>query len=143
MNKKLLIGIIVVIVGLVIATAILVNIPWATTIIEVALVGVWIYLVWMVRKKKTNIFHDQMEPKLAERRLKRLKVFLLVAGISLAVFAAFMVGVIVYNALYGMPESGGVEEPIGFYFGLSTLYVFIIATIGGLVIFLKGRRKTR
>ena len=140
MNKKLLIGIIVVIVGLVIAAAILGNPVWAMNIIEVALVGVWIYLVWMVRKKKTNIFHDQMEPKLAERRLKRLKVFLLVAGISLAVFAAFMVGVVVYNALYGMPE---IEEPIGFYFGLSTLYVFIIATIGGLVIFLKGRRKTR
>ena len=85
MNKKLSIGIIVVIVGLVIATATLVNIPWATTIIEVALVGVWIYLVWMVRKKKTKIFHDQMESKLAERRYKMLKTFLLIGGISLAV----------------------------------------------------------
>ena len=136
MNKKLLIGIIVVIVGLVIATAILVNIPWAITIIEVALVGVWIYLVWMVRKKKAKIFHDQVEPKSAERRLKRLKTFLLVAGISLAVG---IVGVIVHNAIYGMNE---IEEPVSFVIALVGLYVFIIATIGGLVIFLKGRRKT-
>ena len=136
MNKKLLIGIIVVIVGLVIATAILVNIPWATTIIEVALVGVWIYLVWIVRKKKTNIFHNQMEPKLAERRLKRLKALLLVAGISLAVG---IVGVILHNALYGIFEK---EEPVSFFIAIVALWVFIIATIGGLVIFLKGRRKT-
>ena len=136
MNKKLLIGIIVVIVGLVIATAILVNIPWATTIIEVALVGVWIYLVWMVRKKKAKIFHDQMEPKLAERRYKRLKTFLLVAGISLAVG---IVGAIVHNALYGLSE---IEEPVSLVIGFGGLMAFCIATIGGLVIFLKGRRKT-
>jgi len=136
MNKKLLIGIIVVIVGLVIATAILRNPVWAMTIPEVALVGVWIYLVWMVRKKKTNIFHDQMEPKLAESRLKRLKVFLLVAGISLAVG---IIGVILHNALYGLFEK---EEPVSFFIAIVALWVFIIATIGGLVIFLKGRRKT-
>ncbi len=58
MKENLLIGIIVVIIGLVIATAILMNILWATTIVEVALVGVWIYLVWIVRKKKAKIFHD-------------------------------------------------------------------------------------
>ena len=136
MNKKLLIGIIVVIVGLVIATAILVNIPWAITIIEVALVGVWIYLVWMVRKKKTNIFHDQMEPKLAERRLKRLKTLLLVAGIS---FAVFIVGVILHNVLYGLSE---IEEPVSLVIAVVAVWVFIIATIGGLVMFVKGRRKT-
>ena len=135
MNKKLLIGIIVVIVGLVIAAAILRNPVWAMTIPEVALVGVWIYLVWMVRKKKAKIFHDQMEPKLAERRLKRLKVFLLVAGISLAVG---IVGVILHNAIYGL---SGVEEPVFFVIALVGLYVFVIATIGGLVIFIKGRRK--
>ena len=136
MNKKLLIGIIVVIVGLVIATAILVNIPWATTIIEVALVGVWIYLVWMVRKKKVNLFDDQMDPKLAERRYKRLKTFLLVGGISLVVG---IIGVIGHNAIYGLFE---IEEPVFFFIAIVALWVFIIATIGGLVIFLKGRRKT-
>ncbi len=133
MNKKLLIGIIVV---FVIATAILGNPMWAMNLIEVTLVGVWIYLVWMVRKKKTNIFHEQMEPKLAERRLKRLKTFLLVAGISLAVG---IVGVIMHNAIYGLSE---IEEPVSFVIALVGLYAFIIATTGGLVIFLKGRRET-
>jgi len=93
-------------------------------------------LVWMVRKKKTNLFHDQMEPKLAEKRLKMLKVFLLVAGIALAVG---IVGVIVHNALYAMNE---IEEPIFFVIALVGLWVFFIATIGSLVIFLKGRRTT-
>ncbi len=101
-----------------------------------ALIAVWIYLVWMVRKKKTSIFDDQMEPKLAERRLKMLKTFLLVAGIS---FAVFIVGVIVHNALYGLTE---LEEPVSFIIAISAIWVFFIATIGGLVIFLKGRRET-
>ncbi len=132
MNKKLLIAINVIIVGLVIAAAIY-NPRWITMlIVGVAPIVVWIYLVWMVRKKKTDIFHDQTEPKLAESRLKRLKVFLLVAGISLVVF-------VVHNALYGLSE---IEEPVFFYIALVALLVFIIATIGGLVIFLKGRRKT-
>ena len=101
-----------------------------------ALIAVWIYLVWMVRKKKTNIFHDQMEPKIAERRLKRLKAFLLVAGIS---FAVFIVGIIVHNALYGLSEME--EVHVSFIIAISALWVFAIATVGGLVIFLKGRRK--
>ncbi len=78
-----------------------------------------------------------MEPKLAERRLKMLKAFLLVAGISLAVG---IVGVILHNAPYGLSE---IEEPVSFYIAVLSLWVFIIATIGGLVIFLKGRRKTK
>ncbi len=127
MNKKLLIGTIVV---LGIAAAI-----FMSTLIAGALIVVWIYLVWMVRKKKTNIFHDQMEPKLAERRYKMLKVFLLVAGIS---FAVFIVGVILHNALYGL---FGKEELVSFFIGISGLWAFIIATVGGLVIFIKGRRK--
>jgi len=128
MKKKLLIGTIVVL-GIAAAIAM-------PTLIAGALIVVWIYLVWMVRKKKTNIFHDQMEPKLAERRLKMLKAFLLVAGIS---FAVFIVGVILHNALYGLFEK---EELVSFFIGILGLWAFIIATIGGLVIFLKGRRKT-
>ena len=138
MNKKLLIGIIVV---FVIAAAIL-GVIFRNPLYLVNLLtiwiplGIWIYLVWMVRKKKTNIFHDQMEPKLAERRLKRLKTFLLVAGISLAVG---IVGVILHNALYGLFE---IEEPVSLVVASVGLMAFVIATIGGLVIFLKGRRKT-
>ena len=133
MNKKLLIGIIVV---FVIAAAILF---FASTLALPAL-GVWIYLVWMVRKKKAKIFHDQMEPKLAERRLKRLKTFLLVAGISGAMFwVAILVQVIVLVGIFDQPEE---EGPVVFFIAFFSVVLFVIATIGGLVIFLKGRRKT-
>jgi len=80
-----------------------------------------------------------MEPKLAERRLKILKAFLLVAGISFAVLIVLMVGVVLYNAVYGMSE---IADAVAHYIGFSSLGVFDVATIGGLVIFLKGRRKT-
>ena len=78
-----------------------------------------------------------MEPKLAERRLKMLKVFLLVAGIS---FAVFIVGGVMHNVLYAL---SGIEEEVFFFIALFSLVPFFIGTIGGLVIFLKGRRKTR
>ncbi len=117
MNKQLLIGIIV------------------TFLIPLA---VWIYLVWMVRKKKISLFHDQVEPKLAERRLKRLKAFLLVAGIS---FAMFIVGFILHGVLGALLEIE--EEAVSFFIAISAIWVFFIATISGLVIFLKGLRETR
>ncbi len=135
MNKKLLIGIIVVSVGLVIV-GVIIHPAFITLGIGVTVIGFWIYLVWTVRKKKTRIFHDQMEPKSAERRLRILKVFLLVAGISLLVG---IVGVILHNVLYGLSE---IEEPVSFGIGLGGLFVFSIATIGGLVVYLIGRRKT-
>ena len=103
-------------------------------IAAILLVGAWIYLVWMVRKKKTNIFHDQMEPKLAERRLKRLKTFLLVAGIGFAV----VIGDILHIAIFRPPDY---EGPVSIVIAWVGFMAFIIATIGGLVIFLKGRRK--
>ena len=135
MNKKLLIGINIVIIGLVIAAAIY-NPRWILMLlVGIAPIVVWISLVWMVRKEKTKIFHDQMEPELAERRLRRLKIFLRVGGIS---FVVGIVGVIGHNVIYGLTE---VEESVFFTIALLGLFVFFIATIGGLVIFLKGRRK--
>ncbi len=127
MKKKLLIGTIVV---LGIAAAVFLHMLTAG-----ALMVAWIYLVWMVRKKKANLFHDQVEPKIAERRLKMLKAFLLVAGIS---FAVFIVGVVVHNVLYALSE---IEEPVFFSIALFSLVPFAVGTIGGLVIFLKGQRK--
>ncbi len=104
------------------------------------LVGVWIFLVWMVWKKKTSIFHDQMEPKLAERRYQRLKAFLRVAGISFATFwIMVLLQVVVLVGIFNQPEE---EGPVVFFIALFSVVLFIIATIGGLVIFLKGRRKT-
>jgi cytochrome c biogenesis factor len=138
MNKKLLIGIIVIIVvgvGLVIAGAII-KPAFITLGLVVALIGVWIYLGYMVQKKKANLFDVQVEPRIAERLIKMLKIFLLVAGISLVVG---IVGAILYNVLYGIKE---IEEPVSFFVGVLGLFGFVIATIGGLVIFLKGRRKT-
>ncbi len=125
MKNKLLIGTVVV---LGIAAAI-----WMSMLVAGALIVVWIYLVWMVRKKRANLFHDQVEPKIAERRYKMLKASLLAGGISLA---GGITGVIVHNALYGLSE---IEEPVSFFIALSFIVLFVIATSGGLYIFLKGR----
>ena len=99
-----------------------------------AAIAAWVYLVWIVWKKKTKIFSDQMEPKLAERLLKWLKASILVAGISLVVgIVSFIVGVIIL---------GYEEEAVIFYIALSSVLLFIIGNVSGLVIFFKGRRKT-
>ena len=127
MKKKLLIGTIVVF-G--IAAAIFMNM-----LVAGALIVVWIYLVFMVWKKKTKIFQYQMEPKLAERRYKRLKTFLLVAGIS---FAMWCVTIFVGDVILDLTN----EEPVFFLSWFFSAVLFIIATIGSLVIFLKGRLKT-
>jgi len=127
MKKKLLIGIIGVL-----GIALTIFNP---TVMGVLAIATWIYLVLIVRKKKIDIFQDQMEPRLAERRLKRLKAFLLVAGISVLVSIA---SIIVHNVRSGLSD---IEEPISFYIGIVTLYLFILATAGGLIIFLKGRQK--
>jgi len=127
MKKKLLIGVIVVF-GIAAAF-------FMIMLTTGAAIAAWIYLVYMVRKRKTKIFHDQMEPKLAERRLKKLKAFLLVAAIS---FAGGIVGVIAHNVIYGLSET---EEPVSFIIAISALFVFILATSGGLFIFIRGRQK--
>ena len=104
-------------------------------LIAAILVGVWIYLVLVLRKKKFSLFHYQVEQRLAERSLKRLKVFLLAAGIS---FAAGFAGFIAADVLYGSSE---IQVPVFDYIIIVVLSVFAVATIGGLVILLKGRQK--
>ena len=94
---------------------------------------VWLFLVWMVWKRKTNIFHDQMEPKIAERRLKWLKIILLVAGLSLTAYIGLMLHIVIFRP----PDYEG-----GFFIAFFSLMLFLIANISGLVILLKGRRKT-
>ncbi len=59
MKRKLLIGLIVL---LVIAAVF-----FLFMITAGAAIAVWIYLAWMVWKKKTQIFHNQMEPELAKK----------------------------------------------------------------------------
>lgn len=70
---------------------------------------------------------------MAERHLKMLKAFLLAGGISLAGIVA---GIIAHNALYATSET---EEPVSFFVALSAIWLFVIATIGSLVMFLKLR----
>ena len=127
MKRKLVIGILVVLGIAVIA--------FASILIAVFLIVGWVYLVWMVRKKKINLFDDQMEPELVERRYKMLKIFLLVGGISLPVAIG---GVVMHNVQYALT---GIEESLFFIIALVGIYAFNIATIGGLVIALKGRQK--
>ena len=79
------------------------------------------------------MFHDQMEPESAERRLRILKRFLLVAGIALVVGAIVSVG----YAIFGDTEAEGGAL---FVILLSLVGVFVIGTAGGLVTFLRERR---
>ena len=124
MKKKLLSGIIVVIVVIGIAWVISALIPFS--------LAIPIFLAWMVWKNKTQIFHDQIEPKSAERRLKMLKASLLVALIS---FAMLLVTILLGVLIFHLPDG------VVFYIGFFWLCMFAIATSGGLVMFLKGRRK--
>jgi len=128
MIRKLLIGILVVL-GIAVTV-------YNQLILGILAVGVWIYLFRMVRKQKNSVFNDQMESKISEWHLKRLKAFLIVAGFS---FLVFIVGAIVHNVLHGLSE---IEESAFFIIAFVALLVFVVATAGGLVIFLKGRQKT-
>jgi len=79
------------------------------------------------------IFYDRVESKLGERGLKMLKIFLMTAGISVAVF---ILSVFLHNALSGL---FGVEEPV--FFSISVFIAplgFAVGLIGSLVIFIQG-----
>ena len=79
------------------------------------------------------LFYDRAEPRLGERGLKMLKIFLLVAGISLG---AFIISVFLHNAIYGLFE---IDEPVFFVIAVFiTPLAFAVGIIGSLVIFSKG-----
>ena len=100
------------------------------------LLAVWMFFGWMVWKKKTSLFHDQMEPELAERLLRRLKIFMLLGGISLLI--AF---VILFLGIIALADTLEVEEALTLVAWSLGLLCFI-SIISSLVTFLKGRRKT-
>ena len=102
MSKKLL--------GVVIFVAIVIGIAWAISALIPFSLAIPIYLTWMVWKKKTQVFHDQIEPKSAERRLKMLKALLIVALMS---FAMIVVTVLLGILVFHLPE--GVVFYIGFF----------------------------
>jgi len=78
------------------------------------------------------LYYDRAEPRLNNRGLKRLKTFLLIAGISLA---TFIISVVLHNVISGIL---GVEEPVFFIIAvfISPL-AFATGLIGSLVIFIK------
>jgi len=79
------------------------------------------------------IYYDRVEPKLGGRGLKMLKVFLMTAGISVAVF---ILGVFLHNALSGL---FGMEEPVFFFISVFLAPLGLaIGLIGSLVIFIQG-----
>jgi len=98
--------------------------------IEIIFLGIWIFLAWMVWKKKTVSIY-----------LKALKIFLLIAGISGIMLIVFLGGVMLYHAIYGLEGMSETADAIAHYIGFSLLGMFYVVTIGGLVIFIKGQRK--
>jgi len=91
------------------------------------------------------LFYDRVKPKLDEGRLKMLKIFLLVAGISLG---AFIISVFLHNAIYGLfihffgedfwERTGVGDEPVFFIIALLSVLSFAVGLIGSLVMFIKG-----
>lgn len=122
MNRKLIIGILVAL-GMVVTIF--------NPLISGALaVGVWIYLLRVVLKQKKSVFNDPMTPSLTEWHFNWLKTFLMVAGISFLVFIVFA---ITHNVLE--------EEVFSLLIALVALWVLVLSTTGGLVMFLRGRQK--
>ena len=91
------------------------------------------------------LFYDRAQPRLGERGLKTLKIFLLVAGISLAVF---IISIVLHNAIYGLfilwfgegfwERTGVKDEPVFFTIALLSVVSFVVGLIGSLVMFIKG-----
>lgn len=79
------------------------------------------------------LFYDRAEPKLGERGLRMLETFLMVAGVSVAVF---ILSAFLHNIVSGLV---GAEEPV--FFIIATILAplaFAVGIIGSLVIFVKG-----
>lgn len=143
MNRRLIIAItaVVLCIGLLFAVANIlqrtgVSLIFLTGGIGVFLVGTWIYMVWMVWRKKIKISHDQMEPERVEKRYKILKTSLLATGVLLLVG---IIGVVGHNAIYAMKK---IEEPVFFSIAIVGLFGFVMATIGEWVFYFIGRKAT-
>jgi len=100
--------------------------------------GGMVYLV-------SYLFYDRAEPGLGEKGLKMLKIFLMVAGISLG---AFIISVFLHNAIYGLfivwfgedfwDRIGVGDEPVFFFIALLSIVALAVGIIGSLVLFIKG-----
>jgi hypothetical protein len=128
MKRKLLIGLLVVL-----GIAVTIFNPPISSLLAV---GIWIYIVITVRKQKKSVLNVQMEPKYLELHLQRLNALLMVAGLS---FVVFIIGAIMHNILHGLSDEKGT---VALFITLVAYLVFVLATAGGLVLFLKERQKT-
>ena len=91
------------------------------------------------------LFYDRVKPNLDEGRLKMLKIFLLVAGISLGIF---IISVFLHNVIYGLfihffgedfwERTGVGDEPVFFIIALLSVVGFVVGLIGSLIMFIKG-----
>lgn len=143
MNRRMIIAIAVVVlgIGLLFAMANIfqrIGIPliFVTGGIGIILVGAWIYMAWVLWKKKTKMTNDQMEPEKAERRYKILKVSSVAAGVLLLIG---IIGAIGHNALYAMKK---IEEFVFFFIAIVGLFGFVITTIGSWICYFVGRKAT-
>jgi hypothetical protein len=127
MRKKLLNGILI---GLGVVVMLWMAFPFGM----ILALAFWIYLGVMFWKRK-RVFYEDIEPELAKKQLKRLKVLIIASGIS---FTVAIVGIIMHNVRSGLSET---EESLYFFIGIVALYLFFLVSGGGLVIFIKGRRK--
>ena len=127
MNNKLLYGILIVF-GSVIM--LLMAFPFGM----IFSLAFWIYLGVMLWKRK-RISHEKIEPQLAAKHLKRLKTLFVVAILS---FIIAIAGIVMHNIQSSLSQS---EEYLYFFIGIIPLYIFILLSVVGLVIFLKVRQK--
>ncbi len=91
------------------------------------------------------LFYDRVEPKLAEGKLKMLRTFVLITGIS---FGAFIISVFLHNAIYGLfihffgadfwERVGLGDEPAFFFVAIISALSFAVGIVGTLVLFIKG-----
>ncbi len=91
------------------------------------------------------LFYDRAQPRLGEKGLKTLKIFLLVAGISLA---TFIISAVLHNVIYGLlmvwfgedfwTRTGIEDEYVFFTIALLSVVSFVVGLIGSLVMFIKG-----
>jgi len=79
------------------------------------------------------LYYDRAQPRLGERGLKMLKVFLLLVGISLG---AFIISAFLHNVISGIFD---IEEAV--FFVIASIIApagFVVGLVGSLVIFIKG-----
>ncbi|MGQ8338005.1 hypothetical protein ACUNWD_15750 [Sunxiuqinia sp. A32] len=94
----------------------------------------WIYLGVLVLRKKP-VYRNEMDPELAEMHWKRLKTLMIAAGI---LFPVATVGIIMHNM---RSRALGTEEALFFFIGVIAMWLFVLLSAVGFILFLKGRKR--